>query len=47
MLLENEIFTAEPGIYSPELRGGMRLENQYRVTRDGVENLTPIPLELA
>jgi Xaa-Pro dipeptidase len=46
VLIEGEVFTAEPGIYSPELAGGMRLENQYLVTAGGVENLTPFPLEL-
>jgi Xaa-Pro dipeptidase len=45
-LAEGEIFTAEPGIYAPELRGGLRLENQYLVTKTGVRNLTPFPLEL-
>lgn len=45
-LLEGEIFTAEPGIYAPELRGGIRLENQYLVTPTGVTNLTPFPLDL-
>lgn len=47
VLVEGEIFTAEPGIYRPELRGGIRIENQYLVTKTGVENLTPFPLELA
>ena len=37
---------AQGGI-SAELAGGMRIENQYLVTRTGVENLTPFPLELA
>jgi Xaa-Pro aminopeptidase len=46
-LEEGEIFTVEPGIYGPELAGGIRLENQYLVTAGGVENLTPFPLELA
>lgn len=46
-LMEGEIFTAEPGLYAPELRAGLRLENQYRVTGDGVENLTPFPMEMA
>jgi Xaa-Pro dipeptidase len=45
-LMEGEIFTAEPGLYGEELRAGMRLENQYRVTDGGVENLTPFPLGL-
>jgi Xaa-Pro aminopeptidase len=43
---EGEVFTVEPGVYSPELAGGMRIENQYLVTKSGVENLTPFPLEL-
>lgn len=46
-LIEGEIFTVEPGIYGPELAGGIRVENNYRVTATGVENLTPFPLELA
>jgi Xaa-Pro dipeptidase len=46
-LQEGEVFTAEPGLYGPELGGGMRIENQYLVTPDGVENLTPFPMELA
>jgi len=46
-LQQGEIFTVEPGVYGPELAGGIRLENQYLVTADGVENLTPFPLELA
>jgi Xaa-Pro aminopeptidase len=46
-LQEGEVFTAEPGLYGPHLGGGMRIENQYLVTRDGVENLTPFPMGLA
>lgn len=46
-LLEGEVFTVEPGLYSPELAGGLRIENQYVVRADGVENLTPFPTELA
>jgi Xaa-Pro aminopeptidase len=45
-LLEGEIFTAEPGLYSQELRGGIRLENLYLVTKDGVKNLLNFPLDL-
>jgi Xaa-Pro dipeptidase len=41
-----EVFAVEPGLYTAELRGGIRLENNYRVTEDGVELLTPFPLEL-
>jgi Xaa-Pro aminopeptidase len=47
VLLEGEIFTAEPGQYAPDLKAGIRLENQYLVTRTGVVNLTEFPLELA
>jgi Xaa-Pro aminopeptidase len=47
VLLEGEIFTAEPGMYGEELGGGMRIENQYLVTANGVENLTPFPKALA
>lgn len=41
-----DVFTAEPGLYAPELRAGMRIENDYLVTTDGVELLTPFPSEL-
>jgi len=41
-----DVFTAEPGLYTDELRAGIRLEQNYRVTEDGVERLTNIPLEL-
>lgn len=46
-LMEGEVFTCEPGLYGEHLGGGMRIENQYLVTKDGVENLTPFPMELA
>ena len=46
-LVEGEVFTIEPGLYGPDLRGGMRIENQYLVTAQGVTNLTPFPLGLA
>ena len=47
VLEEGEIFTCEPGVYGDPLAQGIRIENQYRVTADGVENLTPFPMELA
>ncbi|HEY0008644.1 MAG TPA: Xaa-Pro peptidase family protein [Tepidisphaeraceae bacterium] len=47
VLIEGEIFTCEPGIYREDLRSAIRLENQYRVTADGVENLTPFSLAMA
>ena len=44
---EGDVFTAEPGLYGPELQAGIRLEQNYRVTVDGVQRLTSHPLELA
>lgn len=41
-----EVFTAEPGLYAPELQAGMRIENDYLVTETGVELLSDFPLEL-
>jgi Xaa-Pro dipeptidase len=46
VLQEGDVFTAEPGIYSPELRAGIRLENQYLVTATGIENLVNFPMSL-
>lgn len=43
---EGDFFTAEPGLYYPELMAGIRLEQNYRVTPDGVERLTNFSLEL-
>lgn len=42
---EGNVFTAEPGLYSPDLQGGLRLENNYIVTVTGVERLGSFPLE--
>jgi Xaa-Pro aminopeptidase len=41
-----DCFTAEPGLYTDELKAGIRLEQNYRVTADGVERLTNFPLEV-
>lgn len=43
---QGDVFTVEPGLYSPQLRAGIRLENDYLVTADGVECLSDFPLEL-
>lgn len=43
---EGDVFTAEPGLYTDELRAGIRLEQNYRVTADGVDLLTTTPLGL-
>jgi Xaa-Pro dipeptidase len=47
ILLEGEVFTAEPGLYAPQLKSGIRLENDYVVTADGVENLISSSLALS
>ncbi len=41
-----EVIAVEPGLYGPNLRAGVRLENNYLITDSGVELLTPFPLEL-
>ncbi len=46
VLIEGEVFTCEPGLYGPELNGGIRIENQYRVTAAGIENLIEYPMAL-
>ncbi len=43
---EGDTFTAEPGLYTEDLKAGIRLEQNYVVTTDGVERLTNFPLEL-
>ena len=45
--VEDEIFTAEPGLYGPHINGGIRIENDYLVTATGVTNLLNAPVELA
>ncbi len=46
VLMAGEVFSAEPGLYAPELAGGIRIENQYVVTNDGVRNLLDSPTGL-
>ena len=41
-----DVFTAEPGLYAPELNAGMRIENDFLVTENGVELLTDFDLTL-
>ena len=43
---EGDVFTAEPGLYTEALRAGIRIEENYLVTTDGVEQLTRFPTEL-
>jgi Xaa-Pro aminopeptidase len=44
---EGEVIAVEPGLYGPELRAGVRLENNYLITKTGVELLSPFSMELA
>jgi len=41
-----DVFTAEPGLYTPELNVGLRLENDFVVTESGVRLLSDFPLPL-
>ncbi len=43
---EGDFFTAEPGLYHEDLKAGIRLEQNYAVTTDGVELVTDWPLGL-
>lgn len=45
LLEEGMIFTVEPGIYLPEI-GGVRIEDNVLVTKDGCEVLSSSPKEL-
>ena len=46
MFQEGEVFAVEPGLYAPELKCGMRIEQNYLVTPDGLELLSDFSLEL-
>ena len=41
-----DFFTAEPGLYHTDLQHGVRLEQNYLVTADGVELWTDWPMGL-
>ncbi len=43
---QGDYFTVEPGLYHDELNHGIRLEQNYVVTSQGVDLLTDWPLEL-
>lgn len=45
VLKEGMTYTVEPGIYDPEI-GGVRIEDDVLVTKDGYETLTKFPKEL-
>ncbi len=39
-----DLFTMEPGLYHDDLRGGIRLEQNYWLTTDGLSRLSSYPL---
>jgi Xaa-Pro aminopeptidase len=41
-----DVFTMEPGVYSDELKAGIRLEENYLLTEKGLEKLTSFPRAL-
>jgi Xaa-Pro dipeptidase len=43
---EGEVFACEPGFYARQYREGIRIENNYLVTKTGVELLSDFPLDL-
>ncbi len=45
ILKENMVFTIEPGIYLPEI-GGVRIEDDVLIKKDGIEILTNSPKKL-
>ncbi|MFC3885162.1 M24 family metallopeptidase [Bacillus songklensis] len=45
VLKEGMVYTIEPGIYVPEV-GGVRIEDDVVITKDGYETLTKYPKEL-
>jgi Xaa-Pro dipeptidase len=46
LFAEGDFFAAEPGLYHDSLRHGIRLEENYVVTADGVRRVTDYPLGL-
>jgi Xaa-Pro aminopeptidase len=42
-----DVFTAEPGLYGPDLHAGLRIEEIYHPTEAGLEKLTTFPTGLA
>ena len=46
VLREGDVFTLEPGLYDPEARWAVRLEDLHHLTEDGLELLTPLPYDL-
>jgi Xaa-Pro dipeptidase len=42
-----DVFTVEPGLYGPELRAGLRIEQDYYLSSDGLKCLSSFPIGLA
>ena len=47
VIQEGEVIAYEPGLYSEEMRGGIRLEHNYLITDDGPVALDSFPMDLA
>jgi Xaa-Pro aminopeptidase len=47
VLAEGDVIAVEPALYDPALACGIRIENDYVVTAQGLELLSPFPLGLA
>jgi Xaa-Pro aminopeptidase len=45
VLATGQVITMEPGVYVPDV-GGVRIEDDYLILNDGVENLSPFPREV-
>ncbi len=41
LLVPGMVVTNEPGIYIPDEALGVRIENDFLITEDGAENLSP------
>jgi Xaa-Pro aminopeptidase len=46
VFVEGEVVACEPGLYSPTLSGGIRLEHNYLVTAEGPVALDEFPMDL-
>lgn len=46
VFVEGDVFTCEPGLYGAALRGGVRLEENFVVTKTGVARLSSHSLDL-
>ncbi len=46
LIQDREVLAVEPGLYSKELHGGIRLEHDYLVTPEGVTTLDRFPMDL-